>query len=399
MKKKMILLFALLAGMANGFAEDRVEVSSVTIPQGGSGSFEIVLKNSTEFVAFTMKLTLPDGVAYDAFVQGSRIKGETVSDNVEGNTVSLARLSAANDAFTGNDGTLLTINIHAGESAKTGDVLNATLTELTFTTASEQESTLSDVEFSITIGEPADTRTVLDEELTTAPVAATNVDVRVKRTITAGEWNTICLPFAMTAAQVKVAFGDNVLLGDFTGCDADYDADENVTGLSVNFQSATSIEANHPYIIKVEADVEEFTVDGVSIEVEDEPSVDKDEKKVKVGKNTYTSYNRFVGTYTANTPVPEQTLFLNGNSFWYSTGASMMKAYRGYFDFYDVLAIYGTNTVAARMLIVFNENVTGVNDVRQAAANDGRIYNLQGQQVEKPGKGLYIKDGKVIMNK
>ena len=41
--------------------------------------------------------------------------------------------------------------------------------------------------------------------------------VRVKRTINANEWSTICLPFAITAEQVKGVFGDDVQLGDFTG--------------------------------------------------------------------------------------------------------------------------------------------------------------------------------------
>ena len=384
MKKKMILLFALLAGMANGFAEDKVEVSSVTIPQGGSGSFDIVLKNSTEFVAFTMKLTLPDGVAYDAFVQGSRIKGETVSDNVEGNTVSLARLSAANDAFTGNDGTLLAINIHAGESAKTGDVLNATLTELTFTTAEEQESTLSDVEFSITIGEPADTHVVLDENSTTEPAAATGMDVRVRRTITAGEWNTICLPFAMSADQVKTVFGNDVLLGDFKGYEVKDDE-----SISVKFDQVSAIEANHPYIIKVETAMDEFEVDGVDVDPQD----------AEINLGTKRRPKSIIGTYVAETVIDNGCLFLNSGKFWYSTGSTKTKAYRAYFDFDDLLPEFEDNYANARMLIVFNENVTGVNDVRQAAANDGRVYNLQGQQVEKPGKGLYIKDGKVIMNK
>ena len=101
----------------------------------------------------------------------------------------------------------------------------------------------------------------------------------------------------------------------------------------------------------------------------------------------------------AETVIDNGCLFLNSGKFWYSTGSTKTKAYRAYFDFDDLLPEFEDNYANARMLIVFNENVTGVNDVRQAAANDGRIYNLQGQQVEMPGKGLYIKDGKVIMNK
>lgn len=76
-------------------------------------------------------------------------------------------------------------------------------------------------------------------------MAETNANVRVRRTIKAGEWNTICLPFAMTAEQVKGAFGNDVQIGDFN----DYEFDGDV--ISVKFRNATAIEANHPYIIKV----------------------------------------------------------------------------------------------------------------------------------------------------
>ena len=395
MKKKMIMLLALLCAMTAGFAEDKVEVGSVTAPQGGNGSFDIVLKNSTEFVAFTMRLTLPDGIVYDGYTQGSRIKGETVSDNTEGNVVNFARLSLSNDVITGNDGTLLTVNFHTTESAKTGDALEATLTELTFTTADEQESTLADVNISITIGEPADTRTVLDELSTTAPTAATDVDVRVKRTITAGVWNTLCLPFAMTAEQVKQAFGSDVQLGDFKGCKSEFDGDDdNVIALKVKFESATAIEANHPYIIKVSADVEEFTVDGVDIDA-DEALIEYDNGKTGSRRVVYSG---FYGTYEAGTVLDAETLFLNDNKFWYSTGATRMKAYRAYFAFLDVLSSY-TPGANARIRIAFND-ATGVGGVKQAAElTDGHVYNLQGQRVENPRRGAYIKNGKVIIVK
>ena len=98
------------------------------------------------------------------------------------------------------------------------------------------------MEFTITIGEPVELRTVLDELSTEAPEAATGIDVRVRRTIKANEWSTLCLPFAMTAEQVTAAFGNEVKVGDFTGCTVD-DETGNIT---VNFTEVTSIEANHP---------------------------------------------------------------------------------------------------------------------------------------------------------
>lgn len=166
---------------------------------------------------------------------------------------------------------------------------------------------------------PLDTRTLLDETSTVMPEAAVGVDVRVKRTLTANVWNTIVLPFPMTSQQVGEAFGDGVQLADFTGCEAKYEkeGDAYASSIKVNFSSdVTAIEANHPYIIKVKEPIKEFTVDGVDINPEEEPSVDRDEYRTGTGtkKDPYVyHYNSLIGTYMADTDVPEQTLFLNGN--------------------------------------------------------------------------------------
>lgn len=394
MKKKMILLLTLLCTMTAGFAEDKVEVSSVNVPQGGAGSFDIVLKNSTEFVAFTMKLTLPAGVVYDGFVQGERIKGETVSDNVEGSVITLARLSAQNDAFTGNDGVLLTINVHTTEALKTGDEVDATLTELTFTTASEQESTLQNVPFTITIGEQADNRVLLDENDTQAPAAAAGVDVRVKRTITPGVWNTICLPFAMTAAQVTEVFGTGVKIGDFTSWSSEENDEGDITGITIGFTEVNAMEANHPYIIKVDTEgvIEEFTVDNVNVAPEAEPTVQVGTKKADRGY--------FIGTYQAGTDVPEDDLFLSGNNYWYSNGSTTMKGFRGFFELADVLTMKANTN--SRVRLVFSET-TGMGDAPlqndKAKMTKESWYTIGGLPLngEPTQKGAYINNGRVII--
>jgi len=236
----------------------------------------------------------------------------------------------------------------------------------------------------------------LDESLTTAPETMADVDVVVKRTIKADEWSTICLPFAMTEEQVKEAFGSDVQLADFTGVETTKDGDGNVTHIRVNFSDATAIEANHPYIIKVSEAVSEFMVEGVDISPVAEPSVERDEQTVKIGKNTYTSYNRFIGTYAAETTVPEMTLFLSGNQFWYSTGATKMKGYRAYFDFYDVLS--EVELSSARISMAFDETITGVEGLKNSRMERlNTYYNLAGQRVAQPSKGLYIVDGKKVV--
>ena len=245
-----------------------------------------------------------------------------------------------------------------------------------------------------TIGAPVDLRTVLDETSTTVPESATGVDVRVKRTIKAGEWSTICLPFAMSETQVKSAFGDDVQLADFTGVDSDIDAADNVVGLTANFSDVTSIEANHPYIIKVSAPISEFTLDGVDIVAdEDEAYIEFDNGKTG-GRRVV--YSGFYGTYHAGTVLDKFTLFLSDNKFWYSTGKTKMKAFRAYFEFLDILTDV-EDAYSSRISMNFsNDRTTGINSFTRSSIQkgDGSIYNLKGQRVEKPVKGIYVRDGK-----
>ena len=232
----------------------------------------------------------------------------------------------------------------------------------------------------------ADARIVLNETETTTPATASAADVRVVRSLAADVWNTICLPFDMTAEQVQSAFGADVKIGDFVGWTAEKDGTGDVAGINVRFTEVTAMDANHPYIIKVTSDMTQFEVDDVNINAATTP-------KVQVDKGAGTSY--FYGTYVDNTVIPEKGLFLNGNKFWYSAGKTKTKAFRGYFELADVLASYST-VAPARMNIVFDETTDIAESMRMSDADDDSVYNLQGQRVTTLKKGLYIKNGRVI---
>ena len=238
--------------------------------------------------------------------------------------------------------------------------------------------------------EPTNTRVVLDENATVAPEAATGVDVLVKRTIKANDWSTIVLPFAMSEAQLKTAFGSDVELGDFTGYDVADDTDGNVLGITINFTTATAIEANHPYIIKVTKALTEFTVDDVDIQPEDEPTV-------ATVARTSLAWSELIGTYVANTVVPSKTLFLSGNNFYYSTGATKMKAFRAYFDFFDVL----TNASGSNGVKMFVDGTeTKLDEITISESSNSKWFDLGGRKVNKPvHRGLYIVGGKKIFVK
>ena len=405
MKKKLLLMTMFLAMTGMASAQNALTVADFTLPQnGGTITVNLTLDEAGVYTSYQFKVVTPAGIAYvvdsDKDAECELSAGHAASHsatahwNESERVLGVGVASMKTALFTGQN---LSIKIPvAATTLAAGTSVNFTIKEIAFIKQTGAKVYLDDVTFKATIEAPADGRTVLDELSATVPEAASGVDVRVKRTLAAGVWNTICLPFAMSAEQVTAAFGPEVQLGDFNGIESTYDeAEENIIGIQVNFNDATAIEANHPYIIKVKDAISEFTVDGVDITPTEGLSVDKDEYSYTVKGKTYYMYNSFVGTFVANTEVPENCLFLNSNMFYYSTGATTMKAFRAYFDFYDILSEV-ENAEARISFAIAEDQATGISNVKREAEGDDKYYNLKGQRVEKPGKGIYIFKGKKV---
>ena len=96
--------------------------------------------------------------------------------------------------------------------------------------------------------------------------------------------------------------------------------------------------------------------------------------------------------------MPEENLFLSGNEFWYSTGKTAIKGFRGYFEFRDVLdAYYDDSEVKVHML--FDDDATGIETIDHSSLNIDHYYNLAGQRVGKGYKGVVIENGKKVIKK
>lgn len=394
MKKILFLIITVsLLCIGQTLAGNVLTVNDVNVPQGGQATLEIGCEFDTEYTAFELQIALPDGVSLmtdeygypvieKAFDTNHILTGNLLPSN--GNYKITCR--SMDNISIPTEGPLFRVTVVADAGLALGTNLAANITACEFTrTVDSNGENLADADFTIHITE---FRTILDENSTTMPEAEENANVRVKRTINAGNWSTICLPFAMTEEQVKTAFGNDVQLAEFTGYKATEDGEGNVVEIKVNFSDATAIAANHPCLIKVSESVSEFTLDGVDIDPENEPTV-------ATVKRTKKQWSEMIGTYAATT-IEDQMLFLSGNKFWYSTGSSKIKGYRAWFDFYDVLT--EVESSSARVSMFFDEVITDINKVSEKKSNmSGAIFDLQGRRVNKPVQGIFIKDGKKII--
>lgn len=403
MKKKIFLMITLLVGIVSAQATNDVVVGDVTIPQGGSGVVNIELNNNDdEFTAYQFRLILPEGLNFVAdkkgnpsFVAGDRYDDHSISSSTLG---VFSCISTTLAPISGTSGSLLSVDVTASADVAVGTKLNVTLGEIECTTSgtSPKAVKFEDVTFTVTIGDPADTHVVLDETSTTAPVASGGaVDIMVKRTIKANEWSTLVLPFDMTEAQVKEALGSDVQLAEFEDYEAEYTGDD-VTGLTVNFVATNLSDgfyANYPYLVKTSKDITEFFVTATIDPDEEDAVAEFTNGKTGPKKEVY---GKLIGTYHAGDAIPADGLFLSGNKFWYSAGATKIKAFRAYFMLNEVLS----GVAEAKVRFIVDEDAAAIEGITPDMEN-GVWYTLDGRQLNgKPTeKGVYIVDGKKVLIK
>lgn len=208
----------------------------------------------------------------------------------------------------------------------------------------------------------------LAEDATKAPAESSDANVYYNRSFKQG-WNSIVLPFDATLTELGASEA------------IEYAGTSNTT---INFKTATSLEANKPYMVyfdKAKTDATTFT--GKTI------ADTKDETLTTTDDNG--QYN-FVGTYVQktgeNSPITSNDYVVVTGGIQKAKGGNTLKAFRAYFAAQAPAAKSLTFTIDGNV-------VTGVKAVElQNAVNNGAIYNLAGQRVSDSYKGIVIKNGK-----
>lgn len=380
----------------------------IEVPQGGQATVAVQYTKNSETIVKGYKFTL---TFTDEFVNTVKDSKELPVFTIDPDNDYFALQRTKNNGFSalpssedanlkGTSGNFGTLQFQATTDAEIGSTHEVKVSNAGFSVEDESGALrtvmMEDFSFSVKIVE---NRITLDESVgVTSETPTGEQNVLVKRTLKAGNWNTICLPFAMTGDQVKAAFGEGVEIGDFTGYDPTYDDDDFVTSIKVNFSSVditSGMVANHPYIIKVEDAISEFKCDNVEIAPSEEPIVHF---------GTTRKYKDFVGTYSVINNLgstDEPCLFLSGNKFYYATGNTKLKAFRGYFAFYEFLKEFDPEA-SAKISISVDGEATSIDGIGMQRIAEG-VYDLSGRKIQldngdlnKLQKGVYIIDGKKV---
>lgn len=337
---------------------------------------------------YQMKVVLPEGVTVDGT---DVVLGNCHTSHTGSIVNNVLVVTSMNTVLQGTSGVLVEIPVVANNNLTEGTQLEGNLENVKLGQTNETSINSTDIAFDVDIVDYI----LLDENsITPFPSSSTVKKVKVRRTIKADEWSTLCLPFTLTETQLKTIMGNDVQLAYFDSYEVTQNGD-NVTGILVKFKNYPNLSTNgfvknRPCLIKTSKDITEFSVE---VAVDRKSAMvsyrDPDDEDEILGQ--------LIGTYQAETVVPEKSLFLSGNKLYYSSGKTKMKAFRAYFSFQDVLA--EMNTASARIMLSVGGDATGIRLDGQSTISSG-VYDLQGRRVEKPAKkGLYVRSGKKVIVK
>lgn len=230
----------------------------------------------------------------------------------------------------------------------------------------------------------------LDETVDNTIKAKNGVNVTLKRTMVANEWNTICLPFDVSKEQAQTAFGEGVKIAQLD--------DKNSTGNTLKFVNMTDygMKATVPYLIKPskENTSNEYVFENVNVVADD----------INKKYETTEGYLVFKGIYNMmditkdvvdNVDATYYAAFLGDGNKIYKAGTGMTKGFRAYFAI-------PKDAAASALRVVIDGTATSIKNIdSEEVESNAPVYNLQGQRVNGNNltPGIYVKAGKKFVVK
>lgn len=203
-------------------------------------------------------------------------------------------------------------------------------------------------------------------------IEAMDANVTLKRSFVENKWNTLVLPFAVSAEDVKAKFGNDAKVVEY----------RNAEDVNINFTTSTNgIKANVPVLIKL-----------ASVNADNTYSFENVNIQVAEPKAEGTTYS-FVGSYKSYDLVNDDYM-LYADKWWKTeTGDTYkIKAFRAYIK-------ANTPAAAKQLNLVIDGQTTGLKLNTVNGNIEGETYNIVGQRVANSYKGLIIKNGKKIIKK
>ncbi|MBQ4294191.1 MAG: hypothetical protein II755_01240 [Prevotella sp.] len=346
-------------GTKNEMGEDITPASNIITSFGGTFETIIDAEKAAEFTY--EKMFKENANAWDPAAQTEQkaapaatyANGEVTWEPVDG---AIAYAIFVNDQFIHivTDGTSFAHNANEGDiiTIRSANAMGG-LGEAVTIEVKATEAAISD----------SDTETLAPGEY---PV------INSDRVLLAG-LNTVVLPFETTAEEL----GAQKVLK--------YDGTQARDGkLYLTFSSVSEMAANTPYVVFVDEDKAIAPFEDKTVESPTDLTVSDPEYS-------------FVGTYTCfakgASPIVSGDLIGGTEDFVLANGGNALKAYRAY------MKKVGTSKAAIGFLFD-NDVVDGIETLEQLEQTGMQpVFNLNGQRVSRPQKGVFISGGKKVIVK
>ena len=201
------------------------------------------------------------------------------------------------------------------------------------------------------------------------------VDVSLTRSLTSAQYNTFCLPFALTNAQLQSVFGTSYDLQELTG--------SSLTGetLNLEFTKCTDLEAGKPYLLQPSVNVTNPVFEGVTITA----------TSPGTSSTTYVDY-KAVYSPTELAGGNRNLLFLGAdNELFWPEATGNLNGFRAYFE------IKGAAVQAAKRARISMGGKIATGNLSPALPKgegvkilrDGKLYLMyKGQMYDVQGKRM-----------
>ena len=320
-------------------------------PLGQWAKWNVKVADAGTFL-FTMNTTAPSGQSYKISI----MDGETEIAAYESGSIGSGNKIVKHyfNLAAGN----YTVKIENSYSWSQGHVVSLVVTQPSL----------------LTIDEAATTNSVIHDNYRNG-----THDIQIIRTIVAGMYNTICLPFDVSSSQLQAIFGSDVELKQMNSAELEGDV------LNLNFDDVTSIYRGTPYLIKTSSDV----VNPVFTDVE---------IKEETGQATTGTNADFIGSFVkGEVPAGEDNLFLGpDNLLYFSQTATPIKGMRAYFRVKGVAN--PAQAIKRARIVTGGQIATEINLVNESAKigksakiiengqlviiRDGIRYNVMGAMIK-----------------
>ena len=233
----------------------------------------------------------------------------------------------------------------------------------------------------------------------------TVVNLKGRKLYKDGYWNTLTLPFSLSAEKLATTCLAGADIRRFK--EASWDAGNKRLTIDFSDSNEGKIDAGVPYIIRWGTPetatgevINNPSFSNVSIELYDNESLDEDyDSETADMYETQSNGLRFQGLI-APVQVNSNTLLLGGENMLYKPNKSMcVYATRAYFTY------TGSIAMAREFVMDFGEGEQTTTYIDNIMVEDNResqvegIFNLNGQRLDAPQKGINIINGRKVVIK